>query len=194
MSGVFWVPCCENTNYEVSNEGKLRNKKTNQILEGFTPPNGYKRFKINNKYYTASNVIFKSHKLVEITGDIIHLDHDKTNLNINNLMMVERAEACHTLRQSETIRCNNNTGHTNIYKNKKGRFIVSVNRLKSKSFLLLDDAIIYKNNIHIGILEDINSNLINDINNRNNNNNDNIINNHDIVSIYPNIINNEVII
>jgi len=194
MSGVFWVPCCENTNYEISNEGKLRNKKTNQILKGYTPPHGYIRYKINNIYYTASNVVYKSHKLVNITGDIIHLDHDKNNLNINNLMMVQRAEACHTLRQSQTIRCNNNTGHTNIYKNNRGRFIVSVNRLKSKSFLTLDEAIIYKNTIHIDMIENINNNLINNINNRNNRNNENndiIINHHDIVSLYPN---NEVIV
>jgi hypothetical protein len=149
-----WVDCFENTNYEVSTEGKLRNKKTSQILEGFTPPNGYKRFKINNKYYTASNVIYKSFNNVEITGDIIHLDRDKKNLNINNLKMVPRAEACDTLRQSNTVRCNNNTGHTNIYQTKRGRYIVAVNKLKSKSFLNLDEAIIYKNTIFIGILED----------------------------------------
>lgn len=82
------------TNYEVSNLGRIRNKKTGRILKQSFVTKGYLSTCITmNKYNRGISV--KVHRIVAETfignkiGHVIdHHDNDKANNNINNLSYV----------------------------------------------------------------------------------------------------------
>ena len=146
-----FINCCVNDNYLVSSLGRLKNKKTNKFLDGYTPQTGYLRFKLNNIYYTASRIIYKSFNLNEnIEGfDIDHIDQDKSNNKLNNLRKCTREE--NTGNQSH--RTTNKLNIKNIHQyEKRGKNIyrVEIRRAKDnikicKEFLTLGEALLYRN-------------------------------------------------
>ena len=85
-----WKTMKEHSNYEISNCGKVRNKKTGRIRKTTINNKGYEQIivYINKKpktYYihrlVASNFIENSNNYKEVN----HLDENKLNNNVNNL-------------------------------------------------------------------------------------------------------------
>ena len=81
-------------NYEVSDNGEVRSKKTGKILKNSVAPNGYLRVNLraNNQSYTGY-----VHRLVALNflkgeGQVNHIDGNKSNNNIKNLEWVSPRE------------------------------------------------------------------------------------------------------
>lgn len=86
----IWKTMKEHNNYEISNYGKVRNKKTGRIRKTTINNKGYEQIivYINKKpktYYihrlVASNFIENPNNYKEVN----HLDENKLNNNVNNL-------------------------------------------------------------------------------------------------------------
>ena len=80
----------EETNYECSSEGLIRNKKTKKVLKGNIKKNGY----IEYELYTANTHVYMlGHRLIARTfldnpqgyKQINHKDGNKTNNSVDNL-------------------------------------------------------------------------------------------------------------
>ena len=86
-------------NYEVSNLGQIRNKKTNRILKPATTKHGYQIVCLRKDNKTTTRSV---HSMVAKTWlvndnpkmktDVHHIDHDKQNNRADNLKWVSRAE------------------------------------------------------------------------------------------------------
>ena len=81
-------------NYEVSDNGKVRSKKTGRVLKNSVAPNGYLRVNLraNNQSYTRY-----VHRLVALNflkgeGQVNHIDGNKSNNNVKNLEWVSPRE------------------------------------------------------------------------------------------------------
>ena len=84
-------------NYEISNLGKIRNKKTNRIIKPDKEEKGYCRLTIKlngkKKHYAV-------HRLVAIAfipnpnnlPQVDHIDNDKSNNRVDNLRWVSNKE------------------------------------------------------------------------------------------------------
>lgn len=90
----FWIDVEQNNNYEVSNLGNVRNKRTGKILKPL--PNregGYYRVSINNKRHYIHRLVANAFYDGDITGkDVNHIDGDKRNNAIANLEICTRKE------------------------------------------------------------------------------------------------------
>jgi hypothetical protein len=102
-------------NYEVSNKGNVRNKKTNKFIKTFITIHGY--FKI----CLCKNRIKKTftvHKLVAIAfilnpenkENIDHIDNNRLNNNAVNLRWCSNQENC----RNRLISCKNKTGFKGV--------------------------------------------------------------------------------
>ena len=112
-----WLDIKENDNYEVSNLGQVRNKKTNKILK---PSNcgGYLSVGLSKN---GKKTTYRVHRLVsnafinneESKPQVNHLDKDKTNNDVNNLEWVTAKEniqhAC-----NNGIRCGEKNGRSKL--------------------------------------------------------------------------------
>lgn len=91
-----WVDAIDYPMYEVSDCGRIRNKKTGRILKSYIDKHGYPRLTLrkNKVQYPV-----KVHR-VEATSfygrhegmDVNHIDGDKTNNNLSNLEFCTRKE------------------------------------------------------------------------------------------------------
>ena len=85
----------DNQDYEISNLGNVRNKKTNKILTHTLTTTGYYEVKLNGKHY-------KIHKLIALyfidnpcnKKCIDHIDRNKLNNDITNLRWCSSSENC----------------------------------------------------------------------------------------------------
>jgi len=129
MTEIF-INCNINANYEVSNLGRLRNKKTNRFLNGYTPQNGYIRFKINNTYYTAGRVIYQSfNPLINIDNfDISYIDNNPKNLKLDNLRTTTRQESTGNQTTRHTNKLNTKNIHTTTRKDRTIKYRVEIRR------------------------------------------------------------------
>lgn len=90
-----WVDVHDDDRYEVSNTGRVRNKKTGRIL---TPQlnkrsGGYERVTFGSKRDYVHRIVAKSFLDCDIKGrDVNHIDGDKRNNNIANLEVCNRKE------------------------------------------------------------------------------------------------------
>lgn len=82
--------------YLISNNGDVKNIKTNKILKGTITKSGYRRVDLSYKKYRYS---FLVHRLVLLAfGDtpknetVHHIDRNKLNNNISNLQWISRKE------------------------------------------------------------------------------------------------------
>lgn len=92
-----WRRCKEIDNYEVSNTGKIRNRRTGRIMRTSINSNGYEQVQLHKdgNMYTR-----RIHRLVADTFydgdhsnlDVNHKDGDKLNNNIDNLEWCTRQE------------------------------------------------------------------------------------------------------
>jgi hypothetical protein len=146
-----WAVCCVNDNYEVSDLGRLRNKKTNYILKPSENKHNYMRYKINNIYATASRLIYKSfNPNINIDGlDIDIIDNNKANLKLNNLRPATRQQST----ANQTVRACNKSQYKNIVikQLKDGRashrvFLYKGNIRICKIFYTLEEALNFRDN------------------------------------------------
>ena len=87
-----------NRKYEVSNTGKVRNSKNNNIIKTSITNSGYERIILGSKY--KNKVIWRYiHRLVALAFigsadglDINHLDGNRLNNNLQNLEICTRRE------------------------------------------------------------------------------------------------------
>lgn len=92
-----WATVARNSNYEVSDEGDVRNKNTGRVLTGGINNSGYRTVHINRN----ENPDFV-HRLVaetfipnpepDVRKDVNHKDGNKMNNNVSNLEWVTRSE------------------------------------------------------------------------------------------------------
>jgi len=146
-----WAVCCVNENYEVSDLGRLRNKKNNYILTPRPNKHNYMRYKINGIYATASRLIFKSfNPNINIDGlDIDIINNDKSDIRLINLRPATRQQST----ANQTVRSNNKSQYKNIVikQLKDGRashrvFLVKGNIRIREIFYSLDEALNFRDN------------------------------------------------
>lgn len=91
-----WVPAKGFPNYDVSNEGRVRNRKTGRILRANKNSKGYLSVSLrrNGRQYTV-----RIHKLVADSflgvpdgHDVMFEDGNKDNVNLDNLKIATRKE------------------------------------------------------------------------------------------------------
>jgi len=152
-------------NYEVSNLGNVRNKKTNKILKP-------REFKKRSNYICYGVQLYndtrqlgyhkKIHKLVaeafipnpENKPEIDHIDRNSSNNKVDNLRWATRSENCINTK----TRCDNDLGERNIcFNNDIQRYQVEIVRNKKKvfygSYIKLEDAIKARDDFLNGITE-----------------------------------------
>ena len=81
-------------NYEVSDNGEVRNKKTGRILKNSPTTYGYLRVNLraNNESYTKYVHQLVARNFLEGEGEVNHIDGNKSNNNINNLEWVSHKQ------------------------------------------------------------------------------------------------------
>ena len=87
-----WLPLKINDNYYISDNGELAKKSTLTILKG-TLRNGYRRYTIGGKMYSAHVLVYQTFIGEIPEGYVIdHIDGDKLNNNISNLRAVTQSK------------------------------------------------------------------------------------------------------
>jgi len=139
-------------NYEISNYGKLRNKKTNRIIKDWII-GGYKTTRIINK--TNKNKKICVHRLVALHfcdnpnnhNEIDHISRDKLNNFYKNLRWCSHSENCRNKNISSKITKSNTSGYHHISIGKKNKYYVRIQKNDNKifkSFQNLEDAIKFR--------------------------------------------------
>jgi len=105
------------TNYEMNQEGILRNVKTNRILKGGITKDGYARFELNQDGFTKQ--VFKHRLIAELwifnpdnLPCVDHIDRNKLNNAVENLRWCSYEENC----RNKSIPKHNTSGEMNIHK------------------------------------------------------------------------------
>lgn len=104
-------------NYSISNLGQVRNDKTKIIRKLCVNPQGYYKINLSKNYVSKTISI---HRLVgeafipnpENLPQIHHIDGNRLNNNVNNLMWVSNVENCQSTNR------NTNNGCLHKYKKK----------------------------------------------------------------------------
>lgn len=94
-----WITIKYNKNYEVSNLGKVRNKKTKRILKPAISNKGYYLVALSNKgkmhTYTIHKLVMEHFNRCAFNNEVInHIDGDKLNNNIKNLEYTTQKDNC----------------------------------------------------------------------------------------------------
>ena len=146
-------------NYLIYPDGKVFSKKSNKYIYIGLDRGGYKRCYMidNNKKQITKRIhrLLAENYIPKIEGKefVDHIDRDKQNNSLDNLRWVTKRENC----ENRPINKNNKCGHKNICydeKNKRYHFYKKIKGIKyDKYFKNLEDAIQYKNDFILGIVD-----------------------------------------
>jgi hypothetical protein len=123
-------------NYDVSNYGHVRNKKSGRILKPQTNHDGYHQVRLSKNGKVKTH---KVHRLVLIAfvpnpdnkPMCDHIDRNRTNNCLYNLRWASRSENCINTRDYK----NNKSGHRNISWHKSSKkFVVKIKRNGKQKF------------------------------------------------------------
>lgn len=94
-----WITIKHNKNYEVSNQGNVRNKNTKRVLKPAISNKGYYLVALSDKgkshTYTIHKLVMEHFNRCVFDREVInHIDCNKLNNNINNLEYVTQKENC----------------------------------------------------------------------------------------------------
>ena len=99
MNTELWMPVPNYENYEASNLGNVRNKKTGRILNPSMTKSGYMvlclRTENKTKCFNLHSIIaltWVENENPKINTEVHHIDHNKSNNRADNLKWVSRAE------------------------------------------------------------------------------------------------------
>ena len=104
----MWISISEN--YEASEDGHIRNKKTGRVLKEFVGKDGYLRTQFDGKSRTVHRVIATTYIPAEPDKPFVnHKDGDKQNNHVSNLEWCTRSENmkhayAHNLKSSDGIK------------------------------------------------------------------------------------------
>jgi hypothetical protein len=134
-----------NDTYEVSDEGQVRNKKTNYIKKPSLTADGYLVIFIPcyKKHKTIHRLVAERFLPEPTSSDVEvdHIDRNKKNNSASNLRWVSHRENC----QNKGFYLSNTTGHKYIVKRNKSSYRVQVRRQNSvvfnKTYKTLEEAI-----------------------------------------------------
>lgn len=93
----IWLSIKYNNNYEISNFGNVRNKKTKRLLKPAISNKGYYMVALSNKSqshtYTIHKLVMEHFNRCAFDEEVInHIDHNKLNNKIDNLEYVTQKE------------------------------------------------------------------------------------------------------
>ena len=94
LEGEEWKTLFFNNNYEVSNLGRLRNKKTKIIAKGSIKKNGYVQVSIDNQNYRLHRLVLQTWRpnedYEELTVD--HINGNRSDNRLENLRWATQEE------------------------------------------------------------------------------------------------------
>ena len=145
----IWKDIINFANFECSNYGNIRNKRTNNILKGHTRSDGYKEVRIKGKNYLYHRIVamtwLKNHNNFE---QINHIDGNKTNNKVCNLewctpkQNLEHAANIGLMSRGSN-RYNSKLIESDIYDIreliKNGKTILEISKLYNVSFQLISN-------------------------------------------------------
>ena len=110
--------------YEVSNLGKIRNKKTGRILKGSIDSRGYRQVQLQKNYLIHRLIALHHIDNPNNYPFVDHYDGDKQNNKIENLRWVTTQQN----NMNRGIRTNNTSGFMGVsFANNKWRARITVN-------------------------------------------------------------------
>lgn len=144
-----WITIKHNKNYEVSNQGNVRNKNTKRVLKPAISNKGYYLVALSDKgkshTYTIHKLVMEHFNRCAFDREVInHIDCNKLNNNINNLEYVTQKEncikawenkLCEGIRKKATKRI-----HSKEIKTSKAVIQYDLNGSKIKEFVSIRDA------------------------------------------------------
>lgn len=104
-----WLDVTDHSNYEVSNLGQVRNKKTGKILvpRGQTS-NGSLRVYMDGKKYYIHRLVANAFMDIDETKSIGHIDEDYHNNELSNLKVLgESSVSRYKRKQTRVVTCAN---------------------------------------------------------------------------------------
>lgn len=148
----MWKTLKEYSNYAISSTGNVKNTNTDRVLVSTVNRYGYLQIGLRQKGVREKK-FFLIHRLVALyfidsvpdnfdNLEVDHIDHNKTNNNIENLRLVTKVENCLS-REFKPWTTNKTTKELYITKYKNG-YMIRINRsdYKKKKWLSsLDEAI-----------------------------------------------------
>ena len=94
MNGIeLWLSVVDNSNYEISSKGRVRNAKTGKILNQEITYRGYARINLSGKHYYIHRLVADAfYDGYNGKLDVNHIDGNKLNNFIGNLERCTRSE------------------------------------------------------------------------------------------------------